>query len=163
MNEDFERISENGIVYYRAKNISECGFLKHMFTTKLGGVSRGEISGLNLGINKEPCKENVVTNFKTVCGILGADIDETFVLKQIHTDNIHEYKKGDVSKIYNTEDRVRADSVVSNVKGSSFGVFYADCVPVILADKEKGTAAAIHSGWRSTAVHIAKKAAEKMK
>ena len=158
---DFKRITENGLVFYQSEVLNECDFFRHIFTTRHGGVSQGENYSLNLGINKEE-KENVLENFYRVCSYMEAKPKDAFVLKQIHTDNVHKLKKGDKSGIENTEDRIKGDGIISDEKGSFFGVFCADCVPVILADNSKKVAATIHSGWRSTALHIAKKAAEKM-
>ena len=36
-------------------------------------------------------------------------------------------------------------------------LFYADCVPVLLADPETGVIGLAHAGWRGTAAQIAKK------
>ena len=160
---DFKRIDDNGFVCYVAQNIENTGFLKHMFTTRLGGVSSGETASLNLGINKNDTKENVVRNFEIVADKLGSRVDDLLALKQIHTNIVHIVTKSDESKIYSTDDRIRADAWASNIKGSCFCVFYADCVPIILADKKTKAAAAVHSGWRSSAMHIVKKAVEAMK
>lgn len=158
---DFKRKTENGLVFYQSEMMNGCDFFHHMFTTRHGGISDGENYSLNLGINKEE-KANVLENFNRVCAYMNAKPDDAFVLKQIHTDKVHKLKKGDKSQIYNTEERIKADAIVSDEKGSFFGVFCADCVPVILACDSKKVVATIHSGWRSTALHIAKKAAEKM-
>lgn len=158
----FKKINHNGLIYYTADNIDKCGTIEHMFTTRHGGVSTGETASLNLGINKNDTKENVVRNFEIVAERLGCKAEDFIVCKQIHTDCVHVVKGDEVSRIYNTDDRIRADAIISNVKNSCFGVFYADCVPIILADKNTNSAAAIHSGWRSTAMHIVKKAVEAM-
>ncbi len=39
-------------------------------------------------------------------------------------------------------------------------VFSADCIPVLLCDPRKKVAAAVHAGWRGTALGIAARAAE---
>ncbi len=158
---DFKRITENGLVFYQSEMLNKCDFFRHIFTTRYGGVSVGENYSLNLGINKEK-KANVLENFNRVCAQLDAKPEEAFVLKQIHTDNVHRLEKGDKSGIGNTEERIQADAIISNEKGSFFGVFCADCVPVIIACTSKKVAATIHSGWRSTALHIARKATKKI-
>ncbi len=160
---DFVRIVDGDFVYYKSKLIDDMGFIKHIFTTRHGGVSTGEVKSLNLGINKNDTRENVIENFNRVCKKIDTRIDDLCVLKQIHTDNIYVMSGGEKSQIYDTESRIRADAIVSNINQSSFGVFYADCVGVILADKEARVAAAVHSGWRSAAMHITKKAVRVMK
>jgi|WetSurMetagenome_2_1015567.scaffolds.fasta_scaffold00239_11 polyphenol oxidase len=47
-----------------------------------------------------------------------------------------------------------ADAVVTRRKGLAIGVRTADCVPILLYDREKGIAAAVHAGWRGTAEGI---------
>lgn len=162
MNNGFKRINKGGFVYYVAENIENTGVCNHMFTTRFGGVSTGETATLNLGINKNDKKENVVRNFDIVAENLGVKTDDFIVLKQIHTDVVHIVNGGENSKICNTEDRIRADALASNIQKSCFAVFYADYVPIILADEKTHCAAAVHSGWRSSAMHIAKKAVRAM-
>ena len=48
-----------------------------------------------------------------------------------------------------------ADAVATDTSGSSVWVRTADCVPVLVADRER--VAAIHSGWRGTAAEIVSK------
>lgn len=158
----FKRIDDNGFVYYIAENIEKTGVAEHMFTTRYGGVSQKETATLNLGINKNDTKENVIKNFEIVSQKLDTKIDNIIALKQIHTDKVHIVNGTEKSRIYNTQQRICADALVSNIKDSCFCVFYADCVPVILADRKTKSAAAIHSGWRSTAMHIVKNAVLQM-
>jgi hypothetical protein len=54
---EFKRFIQNGLVYYKAENLEKQGFLEHIYTTRLGGVSLGECESLNLGINKNDKKE----------------------------------------------------------------------------------------------------------
>jgi YfiH family protein len=41
-----------------------------------------------------------------------------------------------------------ADALVARAGGVPVGVRVADCVPVLVADEERGDVAAIHAGWR---------------
>jgi hypothetical protein len=50
-----------------------------------------------------------------------------------------------------------ADAVVTDRKGLAIGVQVADCVPVLLYDRKKGVAGAVHAGWRGTAEGIVRK------
>jgi len=56
-----------------------------------------------------------------------------------------------------------ADAVVTREEGILIGVQVADCVPVLVCEKEKGVYAAVHAGWRGTAEGILKKTIEIMK
>ena len=50
------------------------------------------------------------------------------------------------------------DAMVSDIPGVSMGIRTADCLPLLIADRVSGTAAAVHCGWRSLALGLAGKA-----
>ncbi|MBI5050170.1 MAG: peptidoglycan editing factor PgeF [Nitrospirae bacterium] len=49
-----------------------------------------------------------------------------------------------------------ADAILTGRKGVLIGVQVADCVPILLYDKEKLAVGAVHAGWRGTASGILK-------
>ncbi|UCF87847.1 MAG: polyphenol oxidase family protein [bacterium] len=49
------------------------------------------------------------------------------------------------------------DAMASDIPGVSMGIRTADCLPLLIADRVKGTAAAVHCGWRSLATGLAGK------
>ena len=57
---------------------------------------------------------------------------------------------------------MEADGLVTRTPGLCLTVFSADCIPVLLCDPRKKVAAAVHAGWRGTALGIAARAAEAM-
>jgi YfiH family protein len=54
------------------------------------------------------------------------------------------------------------DAMVSDIPDISMGIRTADCLPLLIADRVHGTAAAVHCGWRSLALGLAGKAARVM-
>src|SRR2546422_3112877 len=44
-----------------------------------------------------------------------------------------------------------ADGLISATAGQLVGVVTADCMPVLLIDRQRRVAAAVHAGWRGTA------------
>lgn len=55
-----------------------------------------------------------------------------------------------------------ADAVITRQKGQWIGVRTADCVPVLLCDREAQVVAAVHAGWRGTVQHIVRLTVERM-
>jgi hypothetical protein len=51
-------------------------------------------------------------------------------------------------------ERPRADGFVAAATGLLVGVVTADCVPVLLVDRARGVAAAVHAGWRGAALGV---------
>ncbi|MFN4132080.1 MAG: peptidoglycan editing factor PgeF [Caldimicrobium sp.] len=67
-----------------------------------------------------------------------------FFPKQIHSDIIIEVSSPLIS--FSKE----GDAVITTLKGQTIGVQSADCVPLLIAHKEKKVVAAVHAGWRGT-------------
>lgn len=67
--------------------------------------------------------------------------------KQIHSDVVNVYD-GNVKE---------GDAVITDKKDIGIGIFTADCVPVLIYDKNKKAAAAVHSGWQGTYKSISSK------
>jgi YfiH family protein len=53
---------------------------------------------------------------------------------------------------------VKGDAAITNLPGTLLGIQTADCVPILLADTQTRTVAAVHAGWRGTAERIVEKA-----
>ncbi len=143
---------------YLKSDIFDDTKITHAFTTRLGGVSRGNICGLNLGFRVKDNTESVKENYRLVANDMGLDLDKAILSKQSHTDNIHIVTQEDFGKgITRQSDIEDTDALVTNVQGAALVVFAADCTPILLYDPIQKVAAAIHSGWRGSVKKIAPK------
>ncbi len=88
---------------------------------------------------------------------VGATPDRVMSVKQVHGNAVRVIRKGDAA---NAHDRPNADAVVSNEPGLVLAVGIADCVPLLMADRRTGAAAAVHAGWRGTSAGVARMAIE---
>ena len=57
---------------------------------------------------------------------------------------------------------LEADGYATNIPGLPLAVFTADCTPLLMQEPAAGVIAAVHCGWRSTALDIEARALEKM-
>jgi len=73
-------------------------------------------------------------------------------LKQIHSGTVI-----DVDDTSSTSVAVGGDAALTSVRGIILAVQTADCVPILIGDKDGQFAAAVHAGWRGTAARIAEK------
>lgn len=132
----------------------------HCFTTRLGGVSSGVLSSLNLGIHRGDKPENVEENYRIVASSLGFSPENIILTHQIHSDIIRTVTEADKGPLFGPWPD--CDGLITAVPGLALAAFTADCTPILLHDPVTGAVGAIHAGWRGTAADIAGKAVRKM-
>lgn len=84
---------------------------------------------------------------------------------QTHTDRIFHITEDFFSRP-ESERQARLegiDAVISDVKNACIGISTADCIPVLVHDREHQAAAAIHAGWRGTVQRIVEKTVRMMR
>lgn len=142
--------------------LSAAGGVAHGFSTRLGGVSQAPFDSLDLGYNRGDDPICVAENYRRFCTAIGADHSRVVKSRQIHTDNVRVVTEADLGVGLCEPAPYEADGLVTNVPGLCLTVFTADCVPVLLYDPVARCIAAVHSGWRSTAMAIVPKAVQVM-
>ncbi|MBQ9467382.1 MAG: peptidoglycan editing factor PgeF [Clostridia bacterium] len=127
----------------------------HAFSTRVGGVSTlPHLSGLNLGRNRGDAPGNPEKNLSLFLDAAGLP-PRAVQAKQIHSD-ILAYANG-----ASDPDGVRElDGFYTDLAGVTLLVKVADCLPILLCDRESGAVAAVHAGWRGSAKRIAAKGVE---
>lgn len=133
--------------------------IAHGFSTRVGGVSAPPFDALNLSFNRGDEADRVAENFRRFCTAIGTDHTRQAANKQIHTDVV---RRVTAEGLLPRSEPYAADGLVTDVPGICLTVFTADCVPVLLCDPHRRCVAAIHSGWRSTALCIAQRGVESM-
>ncbi len=84
---------------------------------------------------------------------VGATLDRVMRVRQVHGRAVR-VLRDDVSMTDAAADRPDADAIVSDVPGLALTVLVADCVPVLIVDRRRGAAAAVHAGWRGTCAGV---------
>lgn len=135
--------------------------VRHGFTTRQGGVSRGEWASLNLGENRGDDPDCVRENYRRVAGAIGFDAEKLVFTRQVHGKTVRYAAPAD-SRVPYSPIPYECDGLYTDVKDLPILCFTADCVPVLLCDPKAGTAAAVHCGWRSTVQDILGEAVGKL-
>jgi polyphenol oxidase len=156
---DFTRKVENGVPIYRCRALEELPFVRHGFSTRTGGVSAGEAGLLNLSCVPWDLPELVAENRRRFLDAAGLHGTHLATISQVHSDRIHIIENN--TGQWNAS--ATGDALVSRVRGTVLAVQVADCFPILVADPETGTAAAIHAGWRGTRSRILAKTVAAMK
>lgn len=136
--------------------------IPHGFTTRLGGVSEGIYASLDLGINRGDDPASVRENYRRVCAALGVEMEKLVFSCQVHGDAVRPVNLDDAGKGLDRPVDYEADGLITDVPGLTLVVFGADCATILLCDPVRRIIAAVHAGWRGTALGIAARAVEAM-
>jgi YfiH family protein len=118
------------------------GDLPHGFLGRRGGVSQGEMWGLNVGYGSGDDPQLIAENRRLA-------IDAIFPGARLATvHQVHSPTVVYVEQPWEQDQRPHADAMVTDRPGVLLGVLTADCAPVLSADEEARVVAAAHSGWR---------------
>lgn len=152
----------NGVVYLTFPILEQFG-VKHGFSTRLGGVSEGMFSSMNLSFQRGDDRDKVEENYKRICNVLNMNHKNVVLSNQVHDTKIKLVTKEDAGKGMTKEsDIIGIDGLITKEKDIPLVTFYADCVPLFFYDPVKEVIAAAHSGWRGTKEKIGKKMVETM-
>ncbi len=154
---------EAGPCYFTFPALEETGLCRHAFSTRLGGVSRGQYASLSLSFFMGDEREAVYENFRRICGAIGVDEEKLVFGCQTHSANVRVVTAADAGKgILRQRDYTDVDGLVTNVPGLPLCTLYADCVPLLFLDPVKGVVGCSHAGWRGTAAAIGRRTVEVM-
>lgn len=132
--------------------LEQTGMVKHLFSTRAGGVSQGIWASMNLSYTRGDDKEAVDENFRRIANILQCDVSDIVCSDQTHTTNVKAVDKTDAGKgILYPKDYTDVDGLITDVPGLVLATFYADCVPLFFVDTKHRAVGLSHSGWRGTA------------
>lgn len=150
--------------YLTYKKLEDIDFIKHGFSTRLGGVSEGIFSSMNLAFNRGDNRQDVVENYHRLCDSMGVDFDTLTASAQDH----HTYVRVVTTKdcgvgITRPRDMQSVDALVTAEKDVTLVTYYADCTPLFFVDTEKRVIALAHAGWRGTVGRIGGKVIDKMR
>ena len=141
----------NGVEYLTFENIGRIPGIRHAFSTRIGGVSRGIYSSMNLGYTRGDVRENVDENFRRMAGVLGCSPGDLVTGVQTHTVNVRLVTADDAGKgVTRPTGYNDVDGLITAQPGLVLTTFYADCVPLFFVDPVNRAIGLSHSGWRGT-------------
>lgn len=121
--------------------------LRHGFMSRMGGASSGAYATFNLAewVGDDPAavSENRARWQRRYPHLRLARV------RQVHGNLVHT-----IDADYDGT-RPEGDGMVTAVAEIALGIFSADCVPILMADVERGVVGAFHAGWRGTLAGIA--------
>lgn len=147
----FEKKEKNGVTWFSCNGLSQVEGLIQGFSTRMGGVSEGYLSSMNLSFSRGDKEENVRENFRRIADAIGFSTENLVFSQQTHTTNVRVVDEKDRGKGFGKPlDYTDVDGLVTDVPGVVLATFYADCVPLYFVDPVRRAIGLSHSGWRGT-------------
>lgn len=144
--------------------LERTGLVRHLFSTRIGGVSKGVYASMNLSYTRGDEKEAVDENYRRIAAALGCSLSDIVCSDQTHTTNLRVTGRADGGKgILRLKDYADIDGLLTDEAGVVLATFYADCVPLYFVDCKRRAIALAHSGWRGTVGRIGRCVTEKMR
>ena len=110
------------------------------FSTRLGGVSGGRFSSLNLGRRSGDDVVNVDENRRRLCQAIGATPERLTVNYQTHSSIVRRAAAGERGEL--------GDGLWTDEPDVPLLALTADCLPIVLARRDRPAVAVLHAGWR---------------
>lgn len=136
--------------------LNDIPFIRHAFSTRLGGISQGVCESMNLAFGRGDDKETVLSNYKLICDSAGFEYESLCGSVQIHEAKVQKVTKADRGHGI-LRDRVwkSADALITDDKDVTLVTYYADCTPLFFVDTRTHAIGLAHGGWRGTVERIA--------
>ncbi|GFI42526.1 polyphenol oxidase [Lachnospiraceae bacterium] len=141
----FDEKEVNGVPYLSFPLLEQTGIVKHGFSTRLGGVSKGHCATMNISTTRGDSMEAIEENQRRIAAAIGVDPSDFTYTHQTHTTNVAVVEEKDRGGRF-----LDTDGMVTNVPGICLVTFYADCVPLFFVDSVHRAIGLSHSGWRGT-------------
>ena len=114
-------------------------------TTRAGGVSQGVYAANNLGLHVEDDADFVLRNREQLLEY--KELLNTKWLNQVHGTRV--LRRGSADAFESAEPLgPTGDAMFTTEPGVGLAILTADCLPVVLVDKQGELVAAAHAGWR---------------
>src|SRR6516162_7368721 len=146
---------QDQITFLHSGSLNRISGLVHAFSTR-----RGERNDFSLGPANSP-NPMVQMNRARFTAAIGAAGWPIIKLKQVHSNIVVDVIDTSAAGA-GADNAVEGDAAITDLPGVILGVLTADCVPILIADREGLAVAAVHAGWRGTAAGIAGATVERL-
>lgn len=154
---------EKGVTFLSFLALEQTGLVRRAFSTRMGGVSKGDFSSMNFSFTRGDEKDDVLENYQRMADALGVSRERMVLTFQTHTTNVRRVTEEDAGKgIVCERDYRDVDGLITNIPGITLVTFFADCVPLYFLDPVHKAIGLSHSGWRGTVKRMGKVTIEAM-
>ena len=142
---------------FYSKKLKKIKQIKHCFFSKKNGFSKGIYKSLNCGKGSKDNKKNINKNLTFASKRMGLEKNKLILMHQTHSNKVVEIKKNNYRK------KIKADAIITKMRGVALGVLTADCAPILLYDVNNKIIGCVHAGWKGAYLDIVKNTISKIK
>lgn len=136
--------------------------IEHFFST-IKDEKRNVDGGVNFSFTNCLSKEETLKSYEKTSKIFNVPLKNITKSTQIHEDVVKKIEDFHIGMGVTKETTINnADGLITDIKDVPLCIFSADCVPILLSNKNKTVVSAVHSGWKGTVKEITKNAINKM-
>jgi YfiH family protein len=143
-----------GVGFFQSPLIEKTGLVRHGFTTRKGGVSRGCYAHMNLSMTRTDGVEEAKENYALAAAAMDIDVRDVVLVDGVHGVNVkrvYAANRGDGLSVAYGGERERFDAMVCDDAGVALATIHADCAPLFVVDVAHRAIGLCHAGWRGTA------------
>ncbi len=153
----------NAVSYLSFEKFDNIPYIKHGFSTRMGGVSTGEFRSMNMSFGRGDSDENVTENYKRLCEAMGIGYKTLVASAQDHHTFVRRVSPEQHGiGIYRPKDMQSVDGLITNDPKTALVTYFADCTPLLFVDTKNKAVGAAHAGWRGTVGKIGARVVERM-
>ena len=128
----------------KSKKLSKFKNVKHGFLNSLMKESHGIYKSINYETHSSKSKKLISKNLSNVALKIKSNTNKIILLNQIHSNKFYYIDK----KSNHNNKKFKGDALITNKRNTPIAILTADCAPILIFDKKKEVAAAIHAGWK---------------
>jgi hypothetical protein len=135
---------------YQFKHLSAQPGLIHGIFGRAGGCSPPPWDSLNVGADTGDAPERIQRNYERICAALGVRCEDIVTVRQVHSGQVQRVGAGDRGSVVG-----QLDGLITDEPDVVLSLRFADCVPLIVYDPQRGALGVAHAGWRGTLAKMA--------
>ncbi len=144
-----QRIDQNGVIFYQFEGLNGEPGVDQAIFTRLGGISQGPYTSLNLGHTVGDDLKAVTINHHRALEAVGWQRQDVATCYQVHSAQVGVVGLDDRGRV-----RPNTDALLTDQPGVMLMQRFADCVPVLFFDQRQRVVGLAHAGWRGLVVGV---------
>lgn len=136
---------QQGVPFLSCEGLEKTGIVHQGFSTRLGGVSKGCYSTMNISTSRGDDPAAIRENQRRIAKAIGIEPESMVYTHQVHDTRVARVGRNDCGTCI-----PETDGLITNETGVCLVTFFADCVPLFFIDRKNRAIGLSHSGWRGT-------------